>query len=258
MKDFEIVSLNPNNINNYDIFCLKSRYKSSGYQEKLQWVKNGFKDGLVLKILYVNEGKKKLVSRGMIEYIPGERSWRGISADGYMVIHCLWVVGKHKGKGYATKLVQHCIKDAENMNGVAIVTSKRHWLVKNKLFKKLGFIKVDDYPPHFELFAKLNIDRSKYPRFNRNHEKSLKTVSDGLGVYRSPQCPYTYNMVNHVKDFAKNNGIPVQMVYITNKEQAQKGFHPYGTFYITYNNKIVTYESIPGIFHSNLEEIKNK
>ncbi|MHA1992140.1 MAG: GNAT family N-acetyltransferase [Candidatus Hodarchaeales archaeon] len=258
MKDYEIITLNQNNIDNYDIFCLKSRYKSPSYQEKLQWVKNGFKDGLVLKILYVNEGKKELTSRGMIEYIPGENNWRGITADGYMVIHCLWVVGKHKGKGYASKLVQDCLNDAEEMNGVAVVTSKRHWIVKNKLFIKMGFTKVDDYPPHFELFTKCNFDTKNIPKFNKNHKSSLKTVSEGLGVYRSPQCPYTYNMENHVKNYAENNEIPIEMVSIENKDQAQRGYHPYGTFYITYHTKTVTYESIPKIFQSNLEEIKKK
>jgi hypothetical protein len=32
-----------------------------------------------------------------IEYIPGEQAWRAVHADGYLLIHCLWVVGKSKG-----------------------------------------------------------------------------------------------------------------------------------------------------------------
>jgi ribosomal protein S18 acetylase RimI-like enzyme len=258
LKDFEIVTLNVNNIDDHDIFCLKSRFKTPSYQQKLLWVKNGFKNGLVLKILYVNEGKGKLTSRGMIEYVSGKHNWRGINAVGYMVIHCLWVIGKHKGKGYGGKLVQECFNDVEEMNGVAVVTSKRHWLVKNKLFKKMGFIKVDDYPPHFELFAKVNNDTKNVPKFNKNHGSTLKVIPEGLGIYRSPQCPYTYDMVNYVKNYAVNNEIPVKMVNIENKDQGQKGYHPYGTFYITYNAKTVTYESIPKIFQSNLEKIRKK
>ena len=69
-----------------------------GYQNKVKWMKERFKEGLKYKVLYVKEGNKE-TSRGMIEYIPGEYNWRGIQANGWMVIHCIWVVGKAKGKG---------------------------------------------------------------------------------------------------------------------------------------------------------------
>lgn len=40
----------------------------------------------------------ELPERGFIEYLPGEHAWRAVHADGYLFIHCLWVVGKSKGK----------------------------------------------------------------------------------------------------------------------------------------------------------------
>ena len=49
------------------------------------------------KNLYV-EGEKKLA--GFIEYVPGEYAWRGVNAEGYMFIHCIWIAAnKHRKQG---------------------------------------------------------------------------------------------------------------------------------------------------------------
>lgn len=71
-----------------------------------------------VKILYEDER-----SAGFIEYIPGEFAWRAVKAQGYMVIHCLWVVGKSKKKGYGSRLLNDCVTDAREMgmHGVAMV-----------------------------------------------------------------------------------------------------------------------------------------
>ena len=95
----KIVDINEENIGKQELFCKKTKKKMPGYQNKVKWMKDRFKEGLKYKVLYVKEGNKE-TSRGMIEYIPGEYNWRGIQADGWMVIHCIWVVGKAKEKGY--------------------------------------------------------------------------------------------------------------------------------------------------------------
>jgi hypothetical protein len=64
----------------------------------------------------------------MLEYIPGKYSHRPVDAEGYMFIHCIFVGFKneYKGKGYASSLIDECIKDAKKakMQGVAVVTRK--------------------------------------------------------------------------------------------------------------------------------------
>jgi hypothetical protein len=60
-----------------------------------------------IQILY--EGNRSIA---FIEYIPGEYAWRAVNADGYMLIHCIWVVGSGKNKGYATRLLRLCEQEA--------------------------------------------------------------------------------------------------------------------------------------------------
>jgi len=66
-------------------------------------------------------------------------------ADGYMLIHCLWVVGKSKGKGLSTALLDACVADAkkQRLKGVAMVTSEKVWLSGRRVLDKHGFECVD-------------------------------------------------------------------------------------------------------------------
>ena len=133
--DHKIIDVNLSNIDDIGLFCLQSKKKKLGYQNKITWIKERFSEGLKYKILQVKEGNK-MALRGFIEYIPGEYNWRGIKADNFMVIHCLWVVGRHKKKGYASQLVEECIKDTENVGLLGVVgmsAEKGGWL-PNKLF----------------------------------------------------------------------------------------------------------------------------
>ena len=89
----EIITVTAQNIETTGFFCYMSKKKSEGYGRKLKWLRDRFGEGMCIKLL-------KLPERGFIEYIPGEHAWRAIHADGYLFIHCLWVVGKSKGKGF--------------------------------------------------------------------------------------------------------------------------------------------------------------
>jgi len=167
--DYKIIEVNNTNVGDYDLFCQKTKKNMEGYQNKLKWIKERYKEGLKLKLLLINEGGKKgYTSRGFIEYIPGEYAWRGICADGYMVIHCLWVIGKHKKKGYCSKLLEHCINDAKNMNGVAVVTTERTHLVGSRLFQKKGFEKCDTFSHDFDLYVKRFSETAPPPKFTQS------------------------------------------------------------------------------------------
>lgn len=126
MKETKIVNVTADNVEKERFFCYKSKPKTPGYQKKLAWLKARFEEGMVIKILY--EGKR---SFGFIEYIPGEYAWRAVHASGYMFIHCIWVVGSGKRKGYGSRLLSECLQDARarGMHGVAMITSSRVWLV---------------------------------------------------------------------------------------------------------------------------------
>ncbi|MEZ5197461.1 MAG: hypothetical protein R2764_14015 [Bacteroidales bacterium] len=146
LKIYEVTGLNALK---ETLFCVKNP-KYDGFQLKLDWLRQRWKEGLKLKIL--KKGKDKI---GFIEYTPGEYAWRPVKAENYLFIHCLMVYGKknyHLGNG--STLIKDCIEEAKAQNkaGVAVITSKGSWIADQSIFLKNGFELVDT-KGRFELLA---------------------------------------------------------------------------------------------------------
>ncbi len=241
-REYEIVDVSPENVEEYDLLCKKSKKNSEGYQNKLNWFIERYSEGLRIKILLVND-RGKMTSRGFIEYVPGEFAWRAVSASDYMVIHCLWVVGKWKNRGYGTKLVEMCVEAAqrEGAAGVAMVTSKRTWLADKEILMKEGFEVVDTAPPCFELVIKRFKDVPD-PRFPTNWEKRQNRYGSGLTVLYSGQCPYQPDAVKSLLETAKDEGINARAIELKNAREVQENApSAYGVFNIVYNGKLLSY-----------------
>ena len=205
-------------------------------------MKERFKEEMRYHILLVEE-RGKFTSRGFIEYIPGEYCWRGISAEGYMVIHCIWVVGRNKGFGFGSMLLKRCLEEAKEMNGIAVVTAKTTWLPNSKLFLKHGFEKVDEYPPSFELYALRFKKTANPPTFTGNYSDRRSEFKEGFTAVYTHQCPYTPEMVKSMETTAKNRNTTFRKILIDNCIDAQKGVHPYGTSCYLLDGEIITYHS---------------
>ncbi|WP_327608320.1 YoaP domain-containing protein [Virgibacillus tibetensis] len=232
----EIIDVSSENVNKYGFFCMRSKSKSDGYQNKLRWLKERFKEGLKIKIIQENRRQ-----RGFIEYIPGKHTWRAINAKEYMVIHCFWIVGKNKGKGFGVSLLNECIKDAKNLNlaGVVLVTSNKGWLPDKLFFEKKGFTLVDQIG-EFELMAQLFKDGTT-PSFY-DWQKTAKEFSNGITVFKSDQCPFIQDAVINLEVAADELDIKVNIVELDNYEMAQqKSPTPFGVFTVIYNGEIITY-----------------
>jgi len=242
----KIIDINEENMDEYKLFCKKSQSKEKGYQNKAKWITERFKEGLKYKLLLVKESKG-LTSRGFIEYIPGEYNWRGVQADGWMVIHCLWVVGKHKKQGYGSQLLEECFKDAKGQGlfGVVIMTAEKGgWLPKKALFLKHGFKKVDDITPNYVLYAKAFTDDPPLPKFYPLSDEVLKEYNDGITIFNSHQCPYVYNIVEELKEYAHSKNISFQEKVLKDcKEAQQNSINAYGTYCIICNGEFVSYKA---------------
>ena len=244
---YRIVDVNEANLDEYDLFCKKSKKKEEGYQNKVKWVKDRFKEGLRIKLFLVNEGPKRgFTSRGFSEYIPGEYAWRVIDAKSYMIIHCLWVVGRWKGRGYGSRLLNACIEDARKQKkaGVAVVTSSGTMLADKKVFLKNGFESVDSAPPSFELLVKKFRDAPS-PTFPKNWDERLSKYGSGLTVIRSYQCPYLDDSVAILLEIANEKGIKTEVIELKNSKEAQNlAPSAYGVFNIVYNGKLLSYHCL--------------
>lgn len=233
----EVVDVTKDNVEETGFFCCMSKEKSEGYQRKLRWLRVRFEEGLQIKML-------KLPERGFIEYILGEYAWRPVSAKGYMFIHCIWVVGKSRGKGYATYLLHECIKDAKvsRMKGVAMVTSEGNWLIGKKLLNKHGFESADQAPPSFNLMVK-KFGRARSPSFNNSWGRKQKKLGKGLLVYRTDQCPYLDDATNIMLATAEELGIKGKVIELrTNEEVCEKSPSAYGVFGAVYDKALLSYE----------------
>jgi hypothetical protein len=239
MSEFKIIQTNSSNVLAHGLCGYKS-LKRPGFPEKVNWLKERLNEGLIIKSLYSDN----FGTQGMIEYIPGEYCWRPVSAKGYMFIHCLFVgfKKKYKNKGYASKLLDECEKDANesNKDGVTIVTRKGSFMVDKDIFLKRGYQVVDSAGSDFELLVKKFNPDAINPKFKNNEEKIIKDYAKGLTIIRADQCPYTIKNVNEINETALNQfGIEAKIINLENYKEVQSSPCVFGIFCIVYNGKIV-------------------
>lgn len=237
-----IIEVNKSNVKSAGFFCKMSQKKSSGYLNKMEWIQSRFDEGMKIKMLDLKQG-----GRGFIEYIPGEYAWRAVEADDYMFIHCLWVVGSSKGKGYAKLLIDECVNDAASAGkkGVAVLASEGNWLAKKDIFLKYGFetaasVSHQEYPP-FDLLVK-KFKKAKNPLMPSDWEERAAKFGKGLTVIRTDQCPYHEDAVKYVKEAAVKKGIKFTEVKLGSREELfERAPSPYGVFSILLNGRLLSY-----------------
>ena len=241
---YEIIDVNLSNLDQIGLFCKQSQKKGEGYLNKINWIKGRFSEGLKYKILKVKE-TNKYSYRGFIEYIPGRFNWRGINAENFMVIHCIWVVGRHKGKGYATELIQYAINDAKDLqlDGVVGISSSKGTFPRKEIFEKLGFDKTDSMEK-FSLYTKLFQSSEITPSFMPISKDLSQKYGMGVTLLYTHQCPYTPLVIKDVEQFADNNEKPFRVKLIrTSKETKENALHPYGPFCIYCDGEAIPYKA---------------
>lgn len=235
MEDVKVIDVNHSNVDDFGFYCLTNK-KSEGYPAKLFWLKQQFAKGLKFKIL-----QSALEGRiGFIEYIPGEYTWRSVKAEGYYVIHCIYVARrKHRNQGNGSLLVQSCITDAKqnNKSGVAMVTSKGAWLADKDLLLKNGFDLIDKAPPHYELLV-FKIKKGVLPSFTKDWENRLKRYSGWHLIYAN-QCPYHKKSAMEIKKVSDEKGLNLAVTELDNPEEVQGTPSPFGVFNLIYNGKLL-------------------
>lgn len=256
--NIEIIDLTPDNIANYGVCGYKDLNKHLELRKKIDWFKEYYNKGLRIKAVISKEGEYQ----GMLEYIPGEYAHRPVNAENYMFIHCIFVGFKNefKGKGFATSLINECIKDAksEKMNGVSVVTRKGSFMAKKDIFLKLGFIQVDESDPDFELMVLKFNDKLPNPSF-KDMSLQLKKYKIGLTILRSSQCPYSEKNVNEiVKTASEKYNIKAKVINIESAKEAQNSPCAFGTFCIIYNGEIISYSPISNTRFENIMKDKIK
>lgn len=233
---FPLIEVTADTVGQTGFFCLQSRRKAEGYQRKLRWLGSRFAEGMRIKMLGGD-------GRGFIEYIPGDHAWRAVEAAGYMMIQCIWVVGRCKGNGGGRQLLEACIADAREagMSGVAMVTSEQTWLVGADFLRAQGFEAVDTAPPAFTLLVKRFGDAPP-PRFSGGWADKAARFGAGLTILRTDQCPYVEDATSVLLDCAAERGMESRTVELTDAAEIRRSSpSAYGVFNVVLDGRLLSY-----------------
>ena len=234
----DLIHVTADNVVKTGFFCKMSGRKQPGYQRKLAWLEARFDEGLQIRMLGGGE-------RGFVEFIPGKYAWRAIAkAAPYLVIHCLWVVGRSKGNGFGQLLMREVIDyaQANGFKGVAAVTSGGNWLIGRDILAAQGFVSAASAAPSFELMVRKFDSATPDPKFSGGWDKKARAHGNGLVVFRTDQCPYLDDAVKHAAAFAKTQGLPFKEVELTSAADVRKlSPTPYGVFAIVKDGALWSY-----------------
>ena len=167
-----------------------------------------------------------------------------IRAEGYLYINCLWVAGSLKGHGYANDLLAECVRDAEaqGRKGICILSAqgrKREFLADPKFLAHKGFQTADVSDCGISLLYLPLAPDARPPEF-RDCAKHPEAEQDGFVLYYTDQCPYTSYWVPRVQETAREHGIPLRVIHITSREEAQRVPAPVTTYALFRDGRFLT------------------
>lgn len=234
----DYIQLTPDNIEKEHICCAIAGEKDVQVLSKKQWLSERMKEGLVFL-------KADIRGKCFIEYIPAEKAWVPIEADGYMHINCLWVSGAYKGKGYSNDLLDACIKDARSKGkrGVTVISSPRKlpFLSDPNYLIYKGFLIADSAEPYFTLMYLPFEKEGEIPRF-KEQVKKPHIPNDGFVLLYTNGCPYTEKYVPIVESAARRIGVSFQSIKIDSLEKAKNAPAAWTNYALFYDGRYLTNE----------------
>lgn len=240
LTHIEIVEMDGQLLEGIGSYCLRSKKIGEGYKSKNKWLNQQFEKGL--RYIQLLEEQKQV---GFIEYTDAEYSSRVVHAEGYIMIHCLWVSAV--GKGYGTQLLQKCIDDAKQRGkkGVAVLTNDHtSWTPSKALFLQHQFQLVATAPFDFELLVYPFSGDVELPYFPENWHERLAGYHN-LTILRSFQCPYVEVATENILAAASKLDISVDLVEIQSREELmEKSPTPYGIFSVIYKGQLISFHRL--------------
>jgi len=229
----KIVEITSDNIAEHPQAICFINPKHELYQQKIDWFKEQFENGLKIRLLYIKAEKRPI---GFIEYIPGEYCWRSVDAKGYMFIHCLWTNGKkYQHQGFGTLLIEEAEKDAKEMRGVAVISSDKSFMANKEIFIKNGYNIISEFGKE-QLMAKQFRD-GLLPSIN-NWQGELEKYK-GLSIVFSKQCPWVARFIEEVKPILEEKKLKPTIIELNTAAQAQRAPSLYSVFNLIYDGKLL-------------------
>ena len=235
----KLLKLDQDNIESEHICCAISDKKSiKGYQKKKDWLRSEFENGYTFQ-------KMDVRGKVFIEYVPIEYSWLPLEGNNFMVINCFWVAGQFKGQGNGKKLLQQCLKDAKNMDGVVAISSdkKRPFMSDPKFFKHQGFEIIDEAPPFFKLWGLKTSPNASYPTIMESAKSGTCPDKEGITAYYSDTCPFTDYYTNQLlREYAESKNVPLTIHHLKTQKDGREMPIPWVINSLFYKGELVTLE----------------
>ncbi len=235
----EFITLTAENIEKEHICCAFSDKKcAESYALKKDWLRNEFKNGYVFRRLNAR-------AKVFIEYGPAEKAWVPVQGPGYLIINCMWVSGQYKGKGYAKALLESALDEAhaEKKEGLTTVvgSKKLPFMGDLKWFQRQGFEVCQKLPNGFYLLVRKIRPEAPDPTFKESVLRGECLDKEGLVVYYSNRCPYAeFHAKVSLPETAAKRGLPVKLIKLETREQAQNAPTPAAIFSLFYQGKFIT------------------
>lgn len=230
------VTLTAENLDGHHLCCALGDPKHrDGVERKKAWLRERFPEGLVFRKLDVR-------GKAFIEYAPGEKAWRPVVADGWLVIHCLWVSGQLAGKGHGRALLESCLADARRQGKAGVVVAaartKRPFLSDPAFFRKHGFEAVDT-AGEFVLLARRLREGGPEPRF-ADAVKRPGRASGGCFVGRfTDQCPFNTHWAPEVQAALVRAKRGAKVEHVGTLAKARTMRSPLGAYGLERDGKLV-------------------
>lgn len=149
-----------------------------------------------------------------------------------------------KGHGYSNDLLGECIRDAKEQGrkGLCILSSegrKREFLSDPKYLAYKGFAVADTSECGINLMYLPLAQDAEPPRF-KACAKHPAVEESGFVLYYTDQCPFTYYWVPRVEEAARAYHVPLKVIHVTSREQAQSVPAPVTTYALFKDGKFLT------------------
>lgn len=132
--------------------------------------------------------------------------------------------------------------EAQGKKGICILCAegrKREFLADPKFLLHKGFRVSDVSDCGINLMYLPLAPNAEPPKF-KPCAKHPSVNENGFVLYYTDQCPFTYYWVPRVAEVAKAHDIPLKVIHITTKEEAQNTPAPVTTYALFFDGKFVT------------------
>lgn len=230
----EFLHVTGENLDREHICCALTGADAAG---KKAWLADRFADGLVFC-------KGDARGKCFVEYLPGEKAWAPVEAEGLLWINCLWVSGQLAGQGNAGQLLERCERDAldQGRGGLAILSAdkKRPYLADPRFLTHMGFTEADR-AGYFRLYWRPLDGAARPPRF-RDCARAQRTDCEGLILYYTCQCPFAAKYAPLAERLAAARGVPLRALRLETMEQARAAPSPFTAYGLFWRGGFVTHE----------------